>query len=65
MKMQPSLERALRHKTRINPYCVNTQPLQVIQFMNYPEYVADTVTVSIIEALRVNLVKDGLFKPGG
>ena len=54
-----------RHKTRINPYRVDAQPLQVIQFLNYPRDIADAVSVSIGKALRINLVKDGLIKPRG
>lgn len=54
-----------RHKTRIDPHRVDAQPLQVIQFLYYPGDVANAVAVGITEALRVNLVKDSLFEPGG
>ena len=54
-----------RHKTGINPHRVDAQPLQIIQFLNYPGDVAYAVAVGIIEALRVNLVKDGLIEPVG
>ena len=53
------------NKTRINPYRINAQPLQVIQFLNYPRDVPDAVPIGIVKALGINLVKDGLIEPGG
>ena len=54
-----------RHKTWVNPHRVDAQPLEVVQFLNYPGDVTNAVVVGIVVTLRVNLVKDGLIEPGG
>jgi hypothetical protein len=53
------------HKTGVNPHRINAQPLKVIQFLNYPGDVSDAVSIGVVETLGVNLVKNGLFEPGG
>jgi hypothetical protein len=54
-----------RDKTRINPDGVDAQPLEIVQFLYNPRDVTDTVSVGIVIALGINLVKNGLIEPGG
>jgi len=54
-----------RHETRVQPDRVDAEVMEVGQLLDDPAEVADAVAVGVAEGLRVDLVEDGVFEPGG
>jgi len=46
------------------PEGINTEPAQVVQTAHNTRQIADTVTVTVFEAARVNLINDPSLLPG-
>jgi hypothetical protein len=46
-----------RNKTGIQPYCVHTKRLNIIQFADYSSNIANSIPVGIAITLRINLIK--------
>ena len=53
-----------RFKERTNPQPVHTEVANIVQLRRNARQVADTVTIAVAEAARINLVNDGSAPPG-
>ena len=52
-----------RQKTGVQPECIAAKLLDIIQFFDNALHIPDTVSVGIVEGLRINFIKDCCVKP--